>query len=213
MKNLILVVLATLSLSFAVFAQTNPTTQDKSSTTTETKKKSPIFRANKQQIIQVQKMLKDKGTYTGGEDGKFNDDFRAAIKAFQGDNGLKQTGTLNRATLEKMSIELTDAQKAIPASPNSYATNGEDKSTETKKRGPVFRATKEQIMQAQKMLKDGGMYAGEQTGKLDDDTRTGLKKYQEANGLKVTGTLNQLTLEKMGIMLTDRQKENSSQNN
>lgn len=63
------------------------------------------------------------------------------------------------------------------------------------------------------MLKDGGMYAGEQTGKLDDATREGLKKYQQANGLKVTGTLNQATLEKMGIELTDKQKENSGGGN
>lgn len=146
MKKLTLVVLATLTLSFAVFAQTNPPTQGQSSTTTsETKKKSPVFRANKQQITQVQKMLKEKGTYTGAEDGKFNDDFRAAIKTYQGENGLKKTGTLNRATLEKMNIELTDAQKAIPASPDSYATSDENKSTETKKRGPIFRATKEQV--------------------------------------------------------------------
>jgi len=50
------------------------------------------------------------------------------------------------------------------------------------------------------------MYSGEETGKLDDITREGLKKYQEAKGLKPTGTLNQLTLEKMGINLTDKQK-------
>ena len=50
------------------------------------------------------------------------------------------------------------------------------------------------------------MYGGDQSGKLDDATRDGLKKYQEANGLKVTGTLNQVTLEKMGIALTDGQK-------
>ncbi len=49
----------------------------------------------------------------------------------------------------------------------------------------------------------------EETGKLDDATRTELKKYQEANGIKVTGTLNQLTLEKMGVPLTDKQKEAS----
>jgi hypothetical protein len=62
-------------------------------------------------------------------------------------------------------------------------------------------------MAAQKMLKDKAMYAGEQTGKLDDPTRDGLKKFQEANGLKPTGTLNKVTLEKMGIALTDKQKE------
>ena len=38
------------------------------------------------------------------------------------------------------------------------------------------------------------MYAGEKTGKLDDATHDGLKKYQAANDLNVTGTLNQATL-------------------
>ncbi len=61
-------------------------------------------------------------------------------------------------------------------------------------------------MQAQKMLKDKGFYSGEQTGKLDDATRDGLKKYQTSSDLKVTGTLNQATLEKMGVALTDKQK-------
>lgn len=74
------------------------------------------------------------------------------------------------------------------------------------KRGPIFRATKEQINQAQAILKDRGFYAGEQLGKLDDATRDGLRKYQQAEGLKVTGTLNKVTLEKMNIPLTEKQK-------
>jgi len=74
------------------------------------------------------------------------------------------------------------------------------------KRGPVFRATKDQINQAQAILKQRGFYAGEQIGKLDDATRDGLRKYQQAEGLKVTGTLNKLTLEKMNIELTEKQK-------
>ena len=73
-------------------------------------------------------------------------------------------------------------------------------------RKPIFRANKDQIKQAQKILKDRGFYAGEETGKLDDDTRAGLKKYQAAENLKVTGTLNKVTLEKMGVALTDKQK-------
>ena len=56
------------------------------------------------------------------------------------------------------------------------------------------------------------MYDGEETGKLDDATRESLKKFQSENGLKSTGTLNQLTLEKMGIELTDKQKENAKMN-
>lgn len=74
------------------------------------------------------------------------------------------------------------------------------------KRSPIFRATKEQINQAQSILKERGFYGGEQIGKLDDATREGLRKYQQAEGLKITGTLNKVTLEKMGIPLTEKQK-------
>ncbi len=74
------------------------------------------------------------------------------------------------------------------------------------KRGPVFRATKEQINQAQAILKSRGFYSGEQIGKLDEATREGLRKYQQAEGLKITGTLNKVTLEKMDIALTEKQK-------
>ena len=77
---------------------------------------------------------------------------------------------------------------------------------QTTKRGPVFRATKEQINQAQALLKARGFYTGDQIGKLDDATREGLRKYQQAEGLKITGTLNKVTLEKMNITLTDKQK-------
>ena len=144
------------------------------------------------------------------ETGKLNDETRAAIKKYQPQNGLKATGTLNRATLEKMNIELTDRQKEIPVSSNSFASAETDKPADAAKaKRTIFRASKEQIMEAQKMLTTNKFYAGEATGKLDDATRDGLKKYQTANGLNVTGTLNQATLEKMGIALTDKQKENS----
>lgn len=203
MKKIIVTLVITLLSSLAVFAQTNGTkTQTTPGSSTEAKTKKAVFRANKDQIMQAQKMLKT------AETGKMDNDFRAAIKNFQSENGLKKTGTLNRATLEKMNIALTDKQKEIPVDPDSFASADDDKkSSETKKRGPIFRANKDQIMQAQKMLKEKGMYSGEETGKLDDATRDGLKKFQTANGVKVTGTLNRETLEKMGIALTDKQKE------
>lgn len=89
------------------------------------------------------------------------------------------------------------------ASPSSSSST---QNANAKKRGPIFRANKEQIKQAQALLKQRGFYAGEQSGKLDEATRAGLKKYQAAESLKATGTLNRVTLEKMGITLTDRQK-------
>ena len=89
---------------------------------------------------------------------------------------------------------------------DSTSSSSSKTGTKQTKRGPVFRATKEQINQAQGILKSRGFYSGEQVGKLDDATRDGLRKYQQAEGLKVTGTLNKITLEKMNITLTDKQK-------
>jgi len=88
----------------------------------------------------------------------------------------------------------------------STSTTTKSATKQGAKRGPIFRATKDQINQAQAILKERGFYAGEQLGKLDDATREGLRKYQQAEGLKVTGTLNKITLEKMNISLTDKQK-------
>ena len=203
--------------------------------TADKPKKPAVFRPTKDQIKQVQTMLKDKKLYDGEASGTYNEPTRTGIKGFQKDNGLKETGTLNRATLEKFGVELTDNQKLIAVSPGSFANADDAKaakpakpakttdastpakasmaasSTEDKpKKAAPFRASPDQIKAAQKMLKDGKMYAGEETGKLDDPTRGGLKKFQEAKGVKVTGTLNAITLDKMGISLTDKQKADAA---
>lgn len=197
MKKLIFLMFVTLFLSVVGQAQTTP------APTPEATKRA-VFRATKEQVTAVQKMLK------APETGKMDDAFRAEIKKYQTANGLKATGTLNRATLEKMGIALTDKQKEMPVDPNSFA--GADDNKTTTKKAPVFRATKEQVTAAQKLLKEKNLYAGETTGSLDPATRAALKAFQEANGLKGTGTLNQATLEKMGIALTDKQKENMAVN-
>ena len=227
LKSFLLLIAASLFLASSLLAQTSSTPASNGPSTTpsstSTSKRGPVFRPTKDQISQVQKILKDKKLYTAEPSGKYDDATRTGIKSFQKDNGLKETGTLNRATLEKFGVELTDAQKAIPASPNSYAkpdeptkskpetkTDKPSSKSESSTKPAIFRATSDQVKAAQKTLKDKSMYSGEQTGKLDDATRDGLKKYQDANGLKVTGTLNQVTLEKMGIALTDKQKATTS---
>jgi peptidoglycan hydrolase-like protein with peptidoglycan-binding domain len=214
MKRLFFLAILLLVFGLGVLAQDGASTASTSKPAAADKPaRGPVFRPTKDQIKQVQTILKDKKLYNGEASGTYNADTRTGIKSFQKDNGLKQTGTLNRATLEKFGVELTDAQKAIPVSPNSFETDSAPKTVmaaETKTadapKKTIFRATKDQIMSAQKVMKDKSFYSGEATGKLDDPTRDGLKKFQEANGLKVTGTLNQVTLEKMGIELTDAQK-------
>lgn len=105
-------------------------------------------------------------------------------------------------------IGITASAALLRAAGQSAASStvGAEAASTSRRRGPVFRANKEQITQAQTALKRGGHYGGEATGKLDPETRGALKKYQAAAGLKETGTLNRATLEKMGIALTEKQK-------
>ena len=102
-------------------------------------------------------------------------------------------------------FSLTAATQNKNGNTNSNGSTNGNKSTNANRK-PIFRANADQIKQAQAILKQRSFYSGEQTGKLDTDTRGGLKKYQEAESLKVTGTLNKVTLEKLGIALTDKQK-------
>ena len=225
-KNLLLLIAVSLLFAASALAQgTSTTASTTTAKSTTASKRGPVFRPTKDQITQVQKMLIEKKLYTGQATGSYNAETRTGIKRFQKDNGLKETGTLNRATLEKFGVELTDSQKAIPVSQNSFAssdstssksasTSSSSKSatpsTDAAPKKTIFRATTDQVKAAQKLLKTQTLYTGEETGKLDTATRDGLKKYQDANGLKVTGTLNQVTLEKMGIELTENQKAGST---
>ena len=109
-----------------------------------------------------------------------------------------------------LSLVLLFSVAALAQNSNTSTTSNSNKTSSNKNtnanRKPIFRANADQIKQAQALLKQRNFYSGDQTGKLDTATRAGLKQYQQAEGLKVTGTLNKVTLEKMGIALTDKQR-------
>ena len=105
-----------------------------------------------------------------------------------------------------LTLSITAATQNANTNSNSKSTSSNSNKSANKNRGPVFRATADQVKQAQAILKQRGFYNGEAVGKLTADTRAGLRKYQQEEGLSVTGTLNKITLEKMGIALTERQK-------
>jgi len=212
-NNLLLLIIFVFALTFTASAQADTgAAPPAASAETPAKKRPPVFRPTKDQISQAQKMLIEKKLYSGEASGKYDDATRTGIRTMQKEKGIPETGTLNRVTLEAFGIELTPAQKAIPVTePKAAATKASSSTSSTTggtKRPAPFRANATQIKAAQKVLADGKMYTGEETGKLDTATRDGLKKYQDTNGIKVTGTLNAATLEKMGIALTDAQKAN-----
>src|ERR1700730_16062319 len=115
----------------------------------------------------------------------------------------RSTQNLRRFKMKKLPLVVLSLLLILSLAGATQITNANKNSNGNKssnpKRAPVFRATADQVKQAQAILKQRTFYAGDQTGKLDTATRASLKKYQEAEGIKVTGTLNKLTLEKMGV--------------
>jgi peptidoglycan hydrolase-like protein with peptidoglycan-binding domain len=55
------------------------------------------------------------------------------------------------------------------------------------------------IQQAQKVLKQKGLYQGEATGTLDPNTKAAIMEFQKENYLAQTGLLDKDTLAKMGV--------------
>ncbi len=185
-------------------------------------KKPATFRSTKSQVIEAQTLLKAKKIYNGEATGVSSADWKTAVKTYQGDNGLAKTGSLNRATLEKMEIKLTEKQSEIPVDPkhlassDTKATKSADKAATTKteakttdgpKRPAPFQANKDQIVELQTKLKDAKLFTGTADGERSEALKDAIKKYQEANGLNATGGINAATLTKMGITLTEKQKD------
>ena len=65
----------------------------------------------------AQKKLKNLGYYSGSIDGDYGSGTKSAVLAFQKNNGLKQTGNVNSATLNKLNSG--DAKKANGSSSSS----------------------------------------------------------------------------------------------
>ncbi len=219
LKTFLLLTAALFVFSGAAIGQ--GTTGTATAASTEKPAKPPAFRATKDQIKQGQQILITSKLYSGEATGVYGDS-RPAIKAYQKANGLEENGKFDRATLEKMGIALTDKQKQTPATSGAFVAPGDvagmkvkktEKTTSAKstadgpKRPAPFQANKDQITALQNKLKEAKLFMGAADGERSDALKDAIKKYQEANGLKATGGVNAATLEKAGIALTDKQKE------
>src|ERR1043166_806369 len=74
-------------------------------------KRAAPFKATKDQIAALQKVLKTEKLFSGEANGERSDELKDAVKKYQAAHGLNATGGINAATLEKAGIALTDSQK------------------------------------------------------------------------------------------------------
>lgn len=93
---------------------------------------------------------------------------------------------------------------ARPAASQTSSTTSKKKkaSSKSKKKGKVkgqTAPTPDRIKDIQAALQKDGSYQGEPTGKWDAATTGALSKFQEKNGFPVTGKIDALSLNKLGL--------------
>lgn len=92
----------------------------------------PQGMGGQQDVRQVQEALKNQGQDPGPIDGIMGPQTRQALRAFQGKNGLKQTGTLDIETKEKLNIEGSSSGSSAGPAMGSGSSGRGDSSTKQK---------------------------------------------------------------------------------
>lgn len=129
------------------------------------------------QLRQVQQALNQKGFDAGNVDGNWGAETRDALRNFQQAQGLKQTGQLDSQTISALGVQLDQAAMHYDAQELSQ----------------------QQIQQVQRSLNQKGFDAGTVDGKWNSRTQSALRNFQQAQGMKQTGSLDQKTVSSLGV--------------
>ena len=90
-----------------------------------------------------------------------------------------------------------DTYNSSPATSSSTSTQAPTSSTMSQNPAAETSPTamsESQIKQAQQQLKSAGLYKGGADGKMGSETKQAISEFQQQNGLKQTGALDQETL-------------------
>ena len=140
----------------------------------------------------LQKRLKTLGYLKESADGSYGEKTKAAVLAFQTNNGLKATGIAGTDTLD--AIYSQDALKAGQSSSGNSGSSGGSNNTDEKLKvgdeGPS-------VTSLQKRLHELGYYDGKTNGIYSNLVKDAVKAFQSNNGLTADGIAGPDTLKKL----------------
>ena len=136
-------------------------------------------------VKQLQQALLDAGvTVRGGADGIFGPATAEALKSFQTSQGLPATGVVDQATAEAL------ADPKAPSSPTTGSSDG----------FAVYGERGSRVVDLQKALLNAGIsFAGGADGAFGSATAGAIMSFQRANGLSVTGKVDDATAKALGL--------------
>jgi putative peptidoglycan binding protein len=133
------------------------------------------------------------------------------VKGSSAKSSSAKSGTTksSRRTVSSKSGAVKSSAPSTSKTSAGKSTSGKSSATKSGKRtssksssrhAPGQKApTPERITEIQQALAKNGTLSGEPTGKWDDSTTDGMRKFQAAHGLNPTGKLDALTLRQLGL--------------
>ena len=181
---------------------------------------------DRSEIQAVQQTLADAGFYRSGIDGKWGPKTTEAMRNYQRANGLNVTGTLDEATMDDMSLQVSASNQLVRGEKSTITWNGNASNVPYEGRvgqsqmmndrfdldgdGVVNMATSslgtnlspKEVQAVQQTLADAYFYKGNVDGTWDVETSRALASFQISNGLAGTGKLDVLTEKELGLQLS-----------
>jgi peptidoglycan hydrolase-like protein with peptidoglycan-binding domain len=129
----------------------------------------------------------------GGADGSFGNATKSALISFQSANAIPQTGVVTEQGARILNLGTTATPVAEPSgfapTPDGYPKKGE---------------SSERVRAFQQLLIDSGInVVGGADGSFGNATASAVTKFQQTNGLTVTGTVTQETADLIGLAASD----------
>lgn len=157
-----------------------------------------LVRGDKNTDVQkMQNRLIELGYLTGTADGVFGANTETAVRAFQAQLGLSQTGVASASMQAQLySASAPYAPVQVTAPPTKAPTQPpKDVTIEYQQLEPGDSG--EDVSRMQNRLKSLGYFTGNVTGKYYKETTTAVQRFQQAAGLSQTGIASSATLTRL----------------
>ncbi|MFR1863041.1 MAG: peptidoglycan-binding protein [Dialister invisus] len=136
-------------------------------------------------VLQAQRLLIARGYMAGSADGIYGRQMEQAVKRFQKEQGLPESGVVDRRTLQVLIRSRNTSKEGKPHSSSYQSMNKE----------PLRKGAKgDGVKHVQELLMKTGYLSGQADGSYGEYTEYAVQIFQDHAGLPVTGEVDSVTL-------------------
>ena len=153
--------------------------------------------ANTFSIREVQQILQQLGFTPGPADGIMGQQTKDALKKFQQQQNIPQTGRTDQATLQQLEKRKGHSQQRATVQPQNKKQQIQRSNNKNGVNHQMYarKTARDDIKQMQQQLTDLGYHPGPADGIMGDKTRQALQRFQSDRNLPESKQLDQRTME------------------